>query len=98
MTCKTIGNTDEVLVLLDVRFTEDVAGSNKNTIKEAVKMVRKKEEVEHIWTEAEEVVEPVNLTLVWIDDSMGSVDDSVVFSDVKVDEYVLGSIRNEVKK
>ena len=29
---------------------------------------------------------------------MGSVDDSVVFSDVKVEEYVLGSIRNEVKK
>ena len=61
-------------------------------------MVGTKEEVEHICTEAEEVMEPVNLPPIMTDGSMGSVDEIGVLSDVKVSESVLGINRNEVNK
>ena len=98
MTCESIGNTDEVVVLLDVKVTEDVAGSNENEIKEELNMVSTNEEVEHIWIDAEEVVEPVNLPPIMTYDSMGSADEIAVLSDVKVAEAVEDSNRNEVKK
>ena len=52
MTCENMGNTDEVVVLLDAEVTEEIAGSNKNKIKEEVNMVGTKEEVEHVCTES----------------------------------------------
>ena len=51
-----------------------------------------------IWTEAWEVLETVNLQSVITYDTMGSVDDIVVLSDVKFSEAVVDRIRNAVEK
>ena len=98
ITYKIIGNTDEVVIILDAKVSVDVSDSNENKIKGEVNMVGTKEEVEHICTEAEEVMEPVNLPPIMTDGSMGSVDEIGVLSDVKVSESVLGINRNEVNK
>ena len=73
-------------------------GRNENEIKEEVNMVGTKEEVEHIWTESEEVVEPVNLPPVTTDYRMGSLDEIVVSLSVKFAETVVCRNRNEVNK
>ena len=67
-------------------------------INKEVNMVGTKEEVEDMLSESVEVVESINLPPIMTDDSMGSVDDIVVFSYVKVAEAVVGSNRSEVKK
>ena len=51
-----------------------------------------------IWTEEWEVLETVNLQSVITYDTMGSVDDIVVLSDVKFSEAVVDRIRNAVEK
>ena len=97
MTCKSIGNTDEVVVLLDAKITEDVAGSNENGIKEDLNMVGTKEQVEDIWYYAEEVVDQINLPYIMTCESIGNTDEVSVLLGAKVTEDVAGSNENEIK-
>ena len=66
--------------------------------KEVKMWVETKEEVGKIWAESKEVVETNILPPIIIDDSLGSVDNIMIFLDGKVTEDFFGSNRNEVKK
>ena len=85
---KSTDSVVEAVVLINVKVTEAVVGSNKNRVKEEVNMWVETEEVENIWAEADKILEPISPPCVRTDESMGSVDD------VKV----MGSNENAVKE
>ena len=73
-----MSSIDEAVLLLYTKVNTNAFRKNINEIKEELNMVRTKQEVEDIWDEAKEVVEPVNLPPVMTDDSTGIVDEIMV--------------------
>ena len=86
-----LGSVDKIVVFLDGQFTKNVVVSNRNEFKKEVNLwVDTKEQVEEIWANYEEVLEPLSSLTEKLEESTASFNQmdvrNITETDVDLDQ------------